>query len=203
MWTLIDDNEKPATTLPDIDEALRLQEGKQPGPSLRTQLLYVTAVIALCLTLFLQIFTHFTQTVIAMPLLRQPVVWTCQIVKCQVPLRQHPDDWQITTSQMTPHPDFQEAWRLQAELQHQGDQAITLPALLVTFYDHQGDTVAARRFSPAEYQNTGNASSTTQHPAQEWQPGSMVSLTLDITDPGSGLPNFDMSLAPLPEETLP
>ena len=203
MWTIIEDKEKPATPLPEIDQAIELQEEQRPRPGLRKKLVYFIAVIALGLILFLQCLIHFTQTVIAVPLLRQPVVWTCQVFECQVPIRQRPDDWLITTSSMAHHPDFQKAWRLKAELQHQGNQAISLPAVLVTFYDRQGDAAGARRFTPAEYQDKIASNTTSGGHAQEWQPGSMVSLVLDIVDPGTGLPNFDITLAPLPEEVLP
>ena len=114
MWTIIEDKEKPATPLPEIDQAIELQEEQRPRPGLRKQLVYFIAVIALGLILFLQCLIHFTQTVIAVPLLRQPVVWTCQVFECQVPIRQRPDDWLITTSSMAHHPDFQKAWRLEA-----------------------------------------------------------------------------------------
>lgn len=200
MWTIIDDKEKPATPLPDIDEAIQLQEEKQPKPALGVQSLYLAASIVLCLTLFLQIFTQFTQSVIAIPLFRQPMVWSCEFFGCQVPARQRPSDWILTTSRMTPHPDFQQAWRIQAELQHQGTQALTLPALLVKFYGREGKVTAARHFTPDEYQDQASSDST---PTQEWQPGSVVSLTLDLADPGAGLPNFDIALSPLPVEVQP
>lgn len=203
MWTIIDDKEKPATPLPDIDEAIQLQEEKKPRPTIGTQGLYLAAIIVLSLTLFLQIFTQFTQSVIATPLLRQPVVWSCDILNCQLPARERPSDWTLTTSSMKMHPDFLQAWRIQAELQHQGTQALSLPALLITFYGREGEIVAARHFTPDEYQGEVNSRSTARTSAQEWQPGSVVTLALDIADPGAGLPNFDIELSAVPVEAQP
>lgn len=203
MWTIIDEKEKPASPLPDIDEAIQLQEIRQPRSPLSVQGLYLAAIIVLCTTLFLQIFTQYTQAVIHIPWLRQPVVWSCDIFHCQVPSREQPSDWTLTTSRMHAHPDFQEAWRIQAELQHQGTQALSLPALLVTFYGREGEVVAARHFTPDEYLDPPGNQASSGTPIQEWQPGSVVSLLLDVADPGTGLPNFDIELAPLPTEEQP
>lgn len=203
MWTIIDDKEKPASPLPEIDEAIQLEEHKQQGLSLGKKAIYAFAIITLGLLLFLQIFIHFTQTVISVPLIRQPMAWVCDKLDCSVPLRQQPDAWVVSTSSMTPHPDYNDTWRLNVELQHQGEQALSLPAMLITFYDRNGARVAARSFAPAEYlSNTGNLTRT-RTTSQERQPGSLIAITLDIIDPGTSLPNFDIALTALSSGELP
>lgn len=203
MWTLIDEQEKPATPLPEIDEAIRLQEHKPTGPRLGIRVLYLIAMISLCLLLLLQAFIHFPQTVMTVPALHQTAVKACELLGCGVPLRQQPRDWVINTSSLTPHPDFQDAWRLQAELQLQGERAVSLPALQVKFYDRDGSTAAERPFTPDQYLARANNTARVQSALQERQPGTLVSVTLDIIDPGTGLPNFDINLLPIPDGGQP
>lgn len=203
MWTIIDDKEKPASPLPEIDEAIQLEAQKQPGLSLGKKAIYSLTIIALGLLLLLQIYIHFTQTVISIPLIRQPMVWACDKLDCSVPLRQQPDAWGVSTSSMTLHPDFKDTWRLNAELQHQGKQALSLPAMLITFYDRNGDPVAARSFAPGEYLSNTDSLTRARATSQERQPGSVIAITLDIIDPGAGLPNFDIALTALSSGELP
>ena len=116
----------------------------------------------LALALLAQVGYFEADRLIHQPKLNKVLSQICQLVGCQVPAYQNPDEWSVSHSDLEAHLDNR--YLLTAALTNQSDLSQSLPALKLTLNDYQGQPVAERIFAPQVFsqKNTLAANHTTQ-----------------------------------------
>ena len=74
-----------------------------------------------------------------------------------------------------------------AVIVNQAAFAQRFPVLQISFTNLVGDVIMARRFSPAEYLNTGSEN------IDDMQPGLPIQITLEVVDPGPTATAYEFS----------
>jgi hypothetical protein len=92
------------------------------------------------------------------------------------------DALQLSNVVVRPHPDVEDALRLDAVIRNPGERAAPLPLLVLAFSNRQGEPRARRTFFPSEYLH---GSGPLRLPAR-----SEIQVSLALADPGSDAVNY-------------
>jgi predicted Zn finger-like uncharacterized protein len=95
---------------------------------------------------------------------------------------------QLTNVVVRPHPDVENALRLDAIIRNPGERAAPLPLLVLAFSNRQGEPRARRMFFPSEYLHD---SGPLRLPAR-----SEIQVSLALADPGSDAVNYMAHIQP-------
>jgi hypothetical protein len=194
MWTIIEP-EPPATladTLPDFNKT---PETSKPIAADSSFWRLVADTLVVCMLLFaipaqLLLF-HFdavTQHATLRPVLDQ----VCRLLKCELPIRQ--DHSQLFGAELNidDHPELQGIKMLSMSIRNAADFAQPYPALLLSFSDVAGNTVASRLFQPDVYLADHLDSPTALVAA----PDSQIPALILFADPGANAVNYRVNLMP-------
>ncbi|GAB1267426.1 hypothetical protein NBRC116493_06790 [Aurantivibrio infirmus] len=109
----------------------------------------------------------------------------CPIFGCTVPTLDAPQLIRTSNLVVRSHPSVANALMIDTILRNTAPHKQPFPDLVLTFSNLQGDTLAARRFTPAEYLGGELAGKTNDMPSN--QP---IHLSLEIADPGPEAVNY-------------
>ncbi len=103
---------------------------------------------------------------------------TCQQFDCSKLTIRNPSNIELLTRNVYSHPNEKNALMINIALQNNAKFAQPYPILQISFSDVRGNTIAARRFTPAEYFKT------TQDKLPLLHSNAESSINLEIEDPG-------------------
>jgi predicted Zn finger-like uncharacterized protein len=83
------------------------------------------------------------------PAFRPSLSKLCQLIKCQLPVYKHLDEFSILQGSFTPLPDQNYAFRL--VMSNQAFFAQPYPNIKLTLFDYSGNAFARRVFQPRDY----------------------------------------------------
>ena len=112
----------------------------------------------------------------------------CEALGCTLPLRSDPEALRGANLVVRSHPDYRNALMVDALLFNEAAWPQPFPVLELTFQDLDGDTVATRRFQPAEYLRGELAG------ARAMPVATPVHIGLEIVDPGARAVNYNLRL---------
>jgi predicted Zn finger-like uncharacterized protein len=156
------------------------------GPAVTAKWVLLS-VLALVLLAAQYAFFHF-DTLARSPQWRPLYAQACQLLGCQLPLQTDLSRLRGANLVVRSHPHYQNALMVDALLFNEGDWPQPFPALELTFKDLRGNTVATRRFAPAEYLR-GELAGLNAMPVN-----TPVHIALEIVDPGEQAVNYNLRL---------
>lgn len=158
----------------------------------RTRTLYWTAGSALfALLLIVQGLVFYAGDLVrAAPVLRGAVAVLCGVLPCRLRPSIDMRRLDLVETQVTPHPRYDRALRIQATIVNRADVAQPYPLLEVSLIDSQGQLVARRAYPPREYLRKP------QDIDAGLPPQVAVSVQLDITSPGPQASGYEILLLP-------
>jgi len=111
----------------------------------------------------------------------------CRLVRCDLPLRVDLSRIDIITRDVRKHPTLKDVLLINVAFENRADFIQSYPVLEVGFTDQSGDSVAMRRFRPAEYLDAGvdlDGGMATASP---------VRVMLEVIDPGDEVVSFQFT----------
>jgi hypothetical protein len=109
----------------------------------------------------------------------QPVITAlCKTLNCEIPVVRDTRKIDLLNRQLYTHPNAENALMINASMVNNAPYSQPYPMVELSLSDEQGNIVAARRFNPMEYLAID------EDPLAQMSPGSPVSITLEIADPG-------------------
>jgi hypothetical protein len=111
----------------------------------------------------------------------------CRVVHCELPLRVDLSRMDIINRDVRQHPTVGDVLLINLAFENRADFIQPYPVLEVSFTDQSGDSVAMRRFSPAEYLDTG------VDPGGGMVTASPVRVVLEVIDPGDEVVSFQFA----------
>jgi predicted Zn finger-like uncharacterized protein len=111
----------------------------------------------------------------------------CRVVNCGLPLRVDLSRMDIINRDVRNHPTLEDVLLVNVAFENRADFIQPYPVLEVSFTDQSGDSVAMRRFRPAEYLDTG----VDLHNGMA--SGAPVQVVLEIIDPGDEVVSFQFT----------
>jgi len=129
----------------DIDDKSEFQPKYRTWP-------WAMAALLLLIVLLAQTAYFFRVDIAArLPDLKPALIGSCRILKCSVPLPQHPDLISIESSALEADPTNENQITLNALLRNRASYAQAFPNLELTLNDSQDQPLVRRVFRPAEY----------------------------------------------------
>jgi predicted Zn finger-like uncharacterized protein len=110
------------------------------------------------------------------PALQPAMSALCGLLPCGLESLPDPAAFELTGRAVQSHPSYEGALLVDVTFLNHSNMARPYPGLEVLFTDLEGNTVASRRFSPAEYLGNG--------PQQPLAAGAEAHATLELLDPG-------------------
>lgn len=125
-------------------------------------------VLLLGLALASQVAVHFRDTVaLRWPPLRAPLLAWCGFAGCEIAAPKHIDDIVVESSALSRSPGAEDHFRLAVTLRNRGAMPVAMPHLDLTLTDVNGQLVARRALTPAEYSHHATSiAATSDAPAQ-------------------------------------
>jgi hypothetical protein len=111
----------------------------------------------------------------------------CSVVHCDLPLRVDLSHIDIINRDVRKHPAMKDVLLVSVEFENRAEFIQPYPFLEVSFTDQSGNSVAMRRFRPAEYLGTGadlEGGMATESP---------VHVVLEVIDPGDAVVSFQFA----------
>ena len=102
----------------------------------------------------------------------------CSLVNCEMPLRTDASLIDIVSRAVRKHPTISDVLLVNVTFKNTADFTQSYPVLEVSFTDQSGDSIAMRRFRPAEYLDSK------ADPAAGLPAGVPVPVVLEVVDPG-------------------
>ncbi|UXI68784.1 zinc-ribbon and DUF3426 domain-containing protein [Tahibacter amnicola] len=109
----------------------------------------------------------------------------CEIVHCQLPLRQDLDQLELLSRDIRPHPSVPGALIVSATLRNAADFSQAFPIVEITLSDLDENRVAMRRFQPREYLGD------TRLISKGLAAGASTALVFEVKDPGKNAVAFE------------
>ena len=119
------------------------------------------------------------------PQTRPWVELACQYLHCQLPEPKDVSRMELIRKNIYSHPNDKQSLMVSGSMINQAEFAQDFPLLELRFENIRGETIAARRFKPAEYLDL---------PADQiakMEPATPVAFTLEITDPGAEVVSYE------------
>ena len=119
------------------------------------------------------------------PQTRPWVELACQYLHCQLPEPKDVSRMELIRKNIYSHPNDKQSLMVSGSMINQAEFAQGFPLLELRFENIRGETIAARRFKPAEYLDL---------PADQiakMEPATPVAFTLEITDPGAEVVSYE------------
>jgi predicted Zn finger-like uncharacterized protein len=111
----------------------------------------------------------------------------CATLGCQLPLRHDPQQLELLSRDIRPHPSVPNALIISATLRNQADFAQAFPVVEITLSDLDENRIAMRRFLPREYL----PDSRSLNPGLA--PGATAALVFEVADPGKNAVAFEFT----------
>ena len=111
----------------------------------------------------------------------------CSVVHCELPLRVDFSRIGIISRDVRKHPTVEDVLLVNVDFENRAEFIQPYPVLELSFTDQSGDSVAMRRFSPAEYLGTG------VNPEGGMATESPVRVMLEVIDPGDAVVSFQFA----------
>jgi len=111
----------------------------------------------------------------------------CSVVHCDLPLRVDLSHINIINRDVRKHPTAEDVLLINVAFENRAEFIQPYPFLEVSFTDQSGNSVAMRRFSPAEYLDTG------VDPEGGMAMESPVRVMLEVIDPGDEVVSFQFA----------
>jgi predicted Zn finger-like uncharacterized protein len=146
--------------------------------STRSTLLIFAGSLLLILTLVVQFLYFDRQRLMRYPEMQPVITALCSVLKCEIPVVRDTRKIDLLNRQLYTHPNAESALMINASMVNNAPFAQPYPIVELSLSDEQGNIVAARRFKPMEYLAID------EDPLAMMSPGSPVSITLEIADPG-------------------
>ena len=111
----------------------------------------------------------------------------CRVARCDLPLRVDLSHIDIISRDVRKHPAMKDVLLISLAFENQAEFIQPYPFLEVSFTDQSGNPVAMRRFSPAEYLDTGvelGGGMASESPVQ---------VGLEVIDPGDAVVSFQFA----------
>lgn len=151
--------------------------------TLLSNLLWSTGILLLTATLLIEYAWFNRDQLNKVPQLQ---TWTdkiCQQFNCQNITMRNPEQIELISRNVYSHPNEKNALMVNITMKNQADFAQPYPVMQISFSDVRGNSVAARRFLPAEYlPKEYLAGDTIQSLLLE--PDTNMTFTMEIQDPG-------------------
>jgi hypothetical protein len=116
----------------------------------------------------------------------------CQQVECKDLAIRDPSRIELISRNVYSHPNEKNALMVNVTMQNNADFAQPYPVMQIEFSDVRGNTVAARRFFPAEYLNTESHQAKTEQ-SPMLAPNTSSDITLEIQDPGKQAMTYEFN----------
>ena len=111
----------------------------------------------------------------------------CDVVHCDLPLRVDFSRIDIINRDVRKHPSVEDVLLVNVDFENRAEFIQPYPVLEISFTDQSGNAVAMRRFSPAEYLDTG------VDPEDGMATESPVRVMLEVVDPGDEVVSFQFA----------
>lgn len=119
--------------------------------------------------------------------LRPHLLKLCELAKCDLPELRDVQRLELSSKNVYSHPNVDNALMITAVIVNQAAFAQQFPVLQISFTNLVGDIVMARRFTPAEYLNTGSGN------IDDMEPGLPIQITLEVLDPGKNATAYEFN----------
>ena len=119
------------------------------------------------------------------PLARASLDPLCARLHCHLPLREAPDQLQLLSREVRPHPSVPGALMITASIRNDAAFAQAFPVVAITLSDLDEKRIAMRRFRPEEYLHGTDAST------RGIGAGAIATLAFEIADPGKNAIAFE------------
>jgi len=146
--------------------------------STRSTMLIFTGSLLLILMLVVQFLYFDRQRLMRYPEMQPVISGLCGALGCEVPVVRDTKQIDLLSRQLYTHPNAESALMINGSMVNNAPYAQPYPIVELSLSDEQGKIVAARRFKPMEYLAID------EDPLDMMTPGSPVSITLEIADPG-------------------
>ena len=161
-----------------------LRGGRQATrPALRERRLVIGGIVALAVTLVLQVLVADRANLAADARWRPVVAGVCTVFGCDVPPWREPLAFTMIERDVRAHPATAGALRVSATFRNDARWPQPWPTLVLTLSDVDGREVGARAFEPGDY---------LQGPAAAGQlaPGQRASVAFDVLEPAPDIVAF-------------
>ena len=118
------------------------------------------------------------------PGVRQVVASVCLVAGCELEPLRSLEQIELLRRSVYTHPNIEDALIISLAMVNNANFEQAFPALLIRMADVRGQVVAQRDFTPEEYLESGNIGM--------MPPGSPVTVTLEIHDPGNDALTFEL-----------
>ncbi len=178
---------KPAEPKRGAEEALREQtlhyQSQLHLP--RRSFWWLVIILTLIVLLAIQLSFYFQQHLRTHPIAQPWLGLLCQWLPCEDNAGNPYQTLRIVSREVIAHPTVAKAVQVNATLINQGEQALALPRLGLSFKNIDGQIIAQRRFSPEEYLADDLDIGAGMPPQQ------LVRVSLDLVDPGDSAVAFE------------
>lgn len=170
-----------------VDDPLQLEWEKPPAAPWGKRVMWLALTLLAALALAGQYVTYHFAELARQDQYRPIFQQLCPIVGCSVPAKV--DIALIKSSNLVvrSHPDFAGALVVDAIIYNRAAFPQPFPLLELRFADLNGQSIASRRFKPAEYLS-GDLAGRVEMPPQ-----TPIHIALDILDPGAKAVNYSLS----------
>jgi predicted Zn finger-like uncharacterized protein len=112
----------------------------------------------------------------------------CNVVDCGSAVPDLSNIALLDQTSIAPHPKYENILRIRAAMINRGARPLPYPVMEVTLTDSNGQLLARRSFTPAQYLEQRPA------PGAKLDPGVIVTALLDVTNPGGHAMGYEIRL---------
>lgn len=148
-------------------------------------MILMTAILVSLAALILQYAYYNRESLVKIPQLRPWMEQACQLANCTLPAPKDHSKVVLSSKNIFTHPNTQNALMVSATITNQAKFAQSFPIIELRFENVRGETIAGRRFQPAEYLAIPDNQIT------QMQPNTPISFSLEIEDPGNDMVSYE------------
>jgi len=163
------------------------RESYSTSSSLLSTALWSIGILLLTATLFIEYAWFNRDQLNKIPELQATIQSICLQLQCKDISIRDPAKIELITRNVYSHPNEKSALMVNVTMKNNATFAQPYPVMQIDFSDIRGNSVAARRFRPADYLDKDKQQS------MLIQPGNSVSIALEIQDPGKQAMTYEFN----------
>lgn len=148
-------------------------------------LFWSMAIVLMIVTGLLQYAYYDRSRLVQYDNLRPWLTLFCKYARCELPEPRDPARIELSSKNVYTHPNAENALMVSATMINHASYVQAFPLLELRFENIRGELIAGRQFKPEEYLDIP------AEKIQKMQPGTPVSFTMEIVDPGKDVMSYE------------